>query len=126
MKTFRPLFDDTNGTHDWSEDERECPVKGNGTKSHKHFYRCKRCGIRRHGAFAEHGNYHYFCYDHPGGIKHELLPPCNGRAGEGALVRGVLICKQCQHIVSDVKIGCDYGHGKGTILLMGCFKSIDE
>jgi ferredoxin len=121
VKAFRPLFDDNNGTHDWSKDEQKCQVADHGEKKHKHFMLCGRCGIRRYGAFAEPGAHHYFYYDHKDGFRHEYLPPCLGKAGEGAVVRQAIICKKCGRLIIEAGMACASGCEEGAIAITACF-----
>ena len=86
--------------HKWNEDEIDCPIKSSDGKRtvHKHFMKCGVCGIRRHGAYAEHGAYHYFGYDQPGGHTSEFVPPCSTRPDPLiGIIDEVLICHECGH-----------------------------
>ncbi len=88
--------------HDWTEDEQECPIKSSDGENrvHKHFMGCGKCGIRRHGAYAEHGAYHYFAYDQPHGRPSEFVPPCSPLPDPSiGVVDELKICTDCGHVL---------------------------
>ncbi|MBI5654837.1 hypothetical protein HZC53_04270 [Candidatus Uhrbacteria bacterium] len=146
------VHDDVFGIHDWALELQECPITGMNTdgskKVHSHHYCCAACGIRRHGAFAEQGAYHYFVYDQwkvrfssPALAEefkrriadtscdfftHELLPPCakTRQLPSGIEVYEIDICAECFHYVQfyDGSLKCQHGCSAGTITLLGCFK----
>ncbi len=147
------VHEDVLGVHDWSLELQECPITDmneDGTKRvHSHHMRCAACGIRRHGAYAEQGAYHYFTYDHRESqfsnpamadermrkravspedfFTHELLPPCTKtrQLPSGIEVWEIRICDDCFHYLQfyDRSPECRYGcQAAGTITLLGCFK----
>lgn len=103
--------------HQWQGEEADCHVRdSDGMATHKHHMRCIRCGARRYGAWAEHGAYHFFTYDHKGtSIRHETVPPCIGDLPEGYATITVTICSECYHFTENGV--CHYGHNASLIEL---------
>lgn len=146
------VHDDVFDIHDWSQEPQVCPItdmNADGSKrSHSHHMRCAACGIRRYGAFAEQGAYHYFTFDQRearfstpalaeefkrrmaeashDAFTHELLPPCTKARAlpSGIEVQEIEICARCFHYIGfyDAASVCSYGCQAGTIILLGCFK----
>lgn len=149
---FSPVHEDGFGVHDWSLELQECPItdmNADGSKrSHSHNMRCAACGIRRYGAYAEQGAYHYFTYDQrearfgdsaraeevkrsvaevpDGFFTHELLPPCikTRELPSGIEVWEIEICADCFHYIGfyERSTECHNGCNAGAITLLGCFK----
>ncbi len=96
-------------SHRWGAEPKECPVC-----KETHFMTCTACGIRRYGAFAEQGAYHYFEYDQVDGDRHELIPPCSGAIIDPdiAVVDTVEVCDRCQHIIKPAGGICPYAHDR--------------
>ncbi|MEK7194634.1 MAG: hypothetical protein AAB660_03030 [Patescibacteria group bacterium] len=119
--------------HEWGRMNRICPVRGSGEKSHKHFMKCSRCGTRRYGAYAEHGNYHYFEYDQQGGVIvvngkwrlchlpprfiHETIPPCSAFPPKDlGVLEQVEVCGKCGHLYENGQ--CPSRHNTYTLHLL--------
>jgi len=63
--------------HKWTEYPQPCAICSYSKKEAvQHFMVCSICALRRYGPLACHGNYHYFEYGHPDGVKSEYIPPC--------------------------------------------------
>ncbi len=127
MKTFPLLNEDRIEIHNWTLDEEECPISKYSPykESHKHFMKCGDCGVKRYGAYASPGSYHYFYYEHPNQIlsTHEVIPPClkTGSMPEIA-IKQVFICNKCYHIIHDFAINCDCSYlDKEVLIINGCF-----
>lgn len=117
-KDFELIRLDDEKIHQWQDEEADCHARNrDGIAPHKHHMRCIRCGARRYGAWAEHGAYHFFTYDHKGtSIQHETMPPCVGDLPEGYAIITVTICGECHHFTeNDV---CRYGHNAPLINLL--------
>ncbi|KKW48085.1 MAG: hypothetical protein UY99_C0014G0015 [Parcubacteria group bacterium GW2011_GWA1_59_11] len=115
---FPILSDDHGKIHRWTEEERVCPVTfGKKEGAHKHFMKCSVCGIRRHGAYAEQGCWHYFAYDH-GATQSEVVPPCKEVPADMEVV-DVHECSHCRHIIEEPEKGCGSGCNAGQLTLKG-------
>ena len=115
---FPILSDDYGKIHRWTEEERVCPVNfGKKEGVHKHFMKCSVCGIRRHGAYAEQGCWHYFTYDQ-GETQDEVVPPCKEVPADMEAV-DVLVCGHCRHIIQESEKGCEYGCKARQLTLKG-------
>ncbi len=104
--------------HVWTEDVQPCPL--DICKGDTHGMKCAVCGIRRHGPFAEQGNYHYFMYDQRDGQTSEFIPPCTAPLPEDVTIDEMEVCAVWDHPIDPATGKCVHGCGRGTKKIRFC------